>query len=319
MGSIVVVEDVWGDALERLAETHEVRREPDAWIDPDLLCHAVAGADAVVVRNRARVTAELLAAAPRLRVVARAGTGLDNIDVAAADRAGVVVSAARGANAVSVAEHTLLLALALLRDLPRHDRAVRAGTWQRRPGRELSGRTWGLLGLGATGLAVAELLRGFGTRLLAHDPYVDPAGERVRTAGVTVRDLDTVLAESDVLSVHLPATDETRNLLDARLLDTVKPGAVLVSVGRGEVIDEHALADALTAGHLAGAGLDVRAVEPPEPGPLDDLPSVIHSPHVAGITTESQERIVSVLAEDVAAVLDGREARNAVGTHRTSR
>jgi D-3-phosphoglycerate dehydrogenase / 2-oxoglutarate reductase len=319
VGSIVVVEDVWGDALEKLADTHEVRREPDAWIDPDLLRHAVAGADAVVVRNRALVTAELLAAAPNLRIVARAGTGLDNIDVPAADRAGIVVSAALGANAVSVAEHTLLLALALLRDLPRHDRAVRAGTWQRRPGRELSGRTWGLLGLGATGLAVAELLRGFGARVLAHDPYVDPTAERVRAAGVTVCGIDTVLGESDVLSVHLPATDETRSLLDTRLLDTVKPGAVLVSVGRGEVIDEQALAGALTSGQLAGAALDVRAVEPPEPGPLDDLPSVIFSPHVAGITVESQERIVSVLAEDVAAVLDGREARHSVGAHRAAR
>lgn len=314
-GPIVVVEDVWGEALETLAGTHDVRWEPDAWVDPDLLRHAVAEATAVVVRNRAQVTAELLEAAPALRIVARAGTGLDNIDVAAADRAGVVVSAARGANATSVGEHSLLLALGLLRELPEHDRAVHQGSWQRRPGRELSGKTWGLLGVGATGLAVAELLRGFGSRVLAYDPYVDPHDPRIRAAGVTMSDLDIVLGQADVLSVHLPATPETTGLLDADVFGRMKPGAVLISVGRGEVVDEQALADALESGHLAGAGLDVRAVEPPEPSPLDKVSSVIYTPHVAGITVESQERIVSVLADDVAAVLDGREARHAVGKH----
>lgn len=318
-GPIVVVEDVWGAALDKLAETHDVRWEPDAWVDADLLRHALSTATAVVVRNRARITAEVLEAAPDLRIVARAGTGLDNIDLAAADRSGVVVSAALGVNATSVAEHTLLLALGLLRELPEHDHAVRQGGWERRAGRELSGKTWGLLGVGATGLAVAGLLRGFGMRVLGYDPYVDPHSPQVRAAGVTMSDMDTVLAEADALSVHLPATDDTTGLVNAELLGRMKPGAILISVGRGEVVDEQALADALESGTLAGAALDVRATEPPSPGPLDKARSVIYTPHIAGVTVESQERIVSVLADDVAAVLGGGEARHAVGKHTGAR
>ncbi|MQA07557.1 MAG: phosphoglycerate dehydrogenase [Pseudonocardiaceae bacterium] len=312
-GPVAVIEDVWGEALSTLALTHEIRREPDAWVDPDLLRHAVSEARAVVVRNRTQVTAELLEAAPDLRIVARAGTGLDNIDVAAADRAGVVVSAARGANAVSVAEHTLLLALGVLRHLTEGDRLVRQGTWERRPGRELSGKTWGLLGVGATGLAVAELLRGFGVRVLGHDPYVAPDSPRIRAAGVALSDVDTVTSEADVLSVHLPAVPETIGLVGEELISRMKLGAVLVNVGRGEVLDEQALATAIEYGRLAGAGLDVRSSEPPGPSPLDKLDSVIYSPHIAGATAESQQRVVSMLAEDIEAVLAGYPARHAVG------
>ncbi|MEU5849444.1 NAD(P)-dependent oxidoreductase [Saccharopolyspora shandongensis] len=308
---IAVVEDVWGEALSGLARTHEVRRPPDAWIDPDMLRDAVSEAAAVVVRNRAQVTEELLAAAPDLKIVARAGVGLDNIDIAAADRAGVVVSAALGANAVSVAEHTLLLALGVLREVVAHNRAVRAGAWDRRAGVELSGKTWGLLGLGATGLAVAKLLRGFGMRIIGHDPYLDPKDPRL--GPVEAVGLDEVLAGADVLSVHLPATTETRNLVDAGLLGRMKPDAVLVNVGRGEVVDEAGLAAALRSGHLAGAGLDVRPTEPPGPSPLDGVESVIYTPHIAGITGESQERIVSRLVDDIRAVLSGTEARSSVG------
>ncbi|TWH18332.1 hydroxyacid dehydrogenase [Prauserella rugosa] len=315
-GPVVVVEDVWGPAFDTLAQRYELRWEPDAWVDPDLLRHTVSDAAAVVVRNKAQVTAQLLEAAPNLRVVARAGTGLDNIDVDAADRAGVVVSAARGVNATSVAEHTLTLALSVLRDVPAHDRAVREGGWDRRSGRELTGGTWGLLGFGATGAAVARVLRGFDMNVLAYDPYVDPASETVRASGVTMAAWERVLAEADVLSVHLPATPQTRHLLDAEAFAAVRPGVVLVSVGRGEVVDEDALTEALASGVVRGAGLDVRETEPPETSPLDGFPSVIYTPHVAGLTVESQERIVSALSDDIAAVLGGGKAASAVGAHR---
>ncbi|TCP44726.1 D-3-phosphoglycerate dehydrogenase/(S)-sulfolactate dehydrogenase [Tamaricihabitans halophyticus] len=313
-GPVAVVEDVAGAALDRLALTHDIRWEPDAWVDPDLLRHVMCEAHAVVVRNKAQITAQLLDAAPDLRIVARAGVGLDNIDIAAANAAGVVVSAARGANAVSVAEHTVLLALGVLRDVVAQDRAVRDGTWNRVPGRELSGKTWGLLGLGATGRAVAELLRGFRMRVVAHDPYVSVAEPWVATTGVELTDLDTVLGAADVLSVHLPETAETAGLLDAVRLAAMKPNAVLVNVGRGAVVDEQALADAVRAGALGGAGLDVRAVEPPGASPLDAVSRVLYTPHIAGITEESQERIVQLLAEDIEAVLAGQSARNAVGS-----
>ncbi|MBB3664205.1 D-3-phosphoglycerate dehydrogenase/(S)-sulfolactate dehydrogenase [Prauserella sediminis] len=314
-GSVAVVENVWGEAFDKLARTHDVRWEPDAWVDDDLLRHTLSGAQAVVVRNKARMTAEMLAAAPDLRIVARAGTGLDNIDLDAADNAGVVVSAALGVNAMSVAEHTLALALAVLREIPAHDRGVRNGEWNRSSGRELSGKTWGLLGFGATGMAVARVLRGFDVRVLAYDPYVDPAAADVREAGVTVTGWDEVLGSADVLSVHLPATRETRHVLSDEAFAAIRPGAVLVSAGRGEVIDESALAAALRSGTVAGAGLDVRESEPPGRSPLDAHPTVIYTPHVAGLTVESQERIASVLADDVQAVLAGRRAVNAVGKH----
>jgi D-3-phosphoglycerate dehydrogenase/(S)-sulfolactate dehydrogenase len=297
---VVVLEDVWGEPFERLAHKWTVDRTGAQ----------LAGARALVVRNRTRVDAELLDSAPSLEVVGRAGVGLDNIDVAAADARGVVVVAPLGANAISVAEHTVALALALTRDLRGHDRAVRAGRWTRTPGRELAGRTWGLLGLGATGRAVARLAGAFGMRVLAYDPYVDAV------TGAELADLDSVLSAADVLSVHLPATPQTRGLLGADALSRMRHGAILVNVGRGEVVDEHALAAALHSRRLAGAGLDVRATEPPSPGPLDDAPNLIFTPHVAGITVESQHRIASVLVDDIVAVLDGGEAAHAVGEHR---
>ncbi len=313
---IVIAEDVWGEPFEALAQQHAVLRRPDAWSDSDVLRDLLSSARALVVRNRTQVDAELISAAPRLEIVGRAGVGLDNIDVSAADARGVVVVAPLGVNAVSVAEHTLALALAVIRDLPAHDRAVRAGQWVRTPGRELAGHVWGLLGFGATARAVARLAVAFGMRVLAYDPYVDP--DLARQLDVQVADLDTVLSSVDVLSVHLPDTAQTKGLLAADALARMRPGAVLVSVGRGEVVDEAALADALQQGRIAGAGLDVRASEPPRPGPLDDAPNLIFTPHVAGITVESQGRIASILVDDITAVLAGDQATHAVGSHHSN-
>jgi len=306
---VVVVEDVWGPPLARLAAELPVARKPDAWRDADTLAEAVAGARALVVRNRTQVTSELLEACPELRVVARAGVGLDNIDVAAADDLGLVVVAALGANAVSVAE----LALALARRLLPLDRDCRAGGWNRSPGRELAGGTWGLLGAGATGRACARLARALGMHVLAYDPYLCAEHPTVADLDIRFDSLPAVLAGSDVISCHLPATDETRGLLGAELLSATRPHALLVSVGRGEVIDEEALADALESGRLGGAGLDVRADEPPALGRLEQLDNVVLTPHVAGITAESQDRIFEILADDIRSVLTGREARYAVG------
>lgn len=313
VADVLVVEDVWGEPFEALARDHRVRRRPDAWRDVAQVRTEVASARALVVRNRTRVDAALLDAAPHLQVVARAGVGLDNIDLLAADERGVVVVAPFGANAISVAEHTIALALSLTRELGQHDQAVRAGRWERRPGHDLSGRTWGVVGAGATGRAVGRLAAAFGMRVLGYDPYVPPgvAG----AAGIELRDLSEVLADADVVSVHLPGSGETRGLLNADAFALMRPGALLISVGRGEVIDESALADALGSGRLAGAGLDVRVQEPPSPGPLDDLPNVVFTPHVAGITVESQERIAAILAEDIRAVLGGSPAAHPAGAH----
>jgi D-3-phosphoglycerate dehydrogenase/(S)-sulfolactate dehydrogenase len=174
-----------------------------------------------------------------------------------------------------------------------------------------------VLGAGATGQAVARLATALRMRVRGYDPYAGAAA--ARAAGVELAGLDEVLGTADVLSVHLPLTAETRNLLDAGALARLRPGAIVISVGRGEVVDEAALAAALRSGGVGGAGLDVRAAEPPSAGPLDGAPNVIFTPHVAGITVESQHRIMSILAADIAAVLDGGGAAHAVGAHHTGR
>lgn len=316
---LVVLEGVWGAPLEELASDLVVRRHDDASVAPELLADLLAGARGVVVRNRTQVTADLLGACPDLQVVARAGVGLDNIDIKAADELGVVVVAPLGANAVSVAEHALTLALALSRRLVPTDRSTRGGQWDRTPGRELAGRRWGLLGAGATGRACARLARALGMTLVAYDPYLSADHPELAELDIRLMSLEEVARSADVVSCHLPATPETINLLGRRFFSAMRPDALLVNVGRGEVLDEDALADALAAGELAGAGLDVRSLEPPQPGRLEALDNVVLTPHVAGITTESQRRILQILAEETRAVLSGGAARYAVGAATSGR
>lgn len=310
---LLVVEDVWGPAFEALRYRLSIDYEPQLWTDRAALVERARGYRGIVVRNRTQVDAELLSQLPDLQVVARAGVGLDNIDLAAADRAGVVVTAARGANAQSVAELSLALALALARNLLVHDRATRAGSWQRTAGIELTGRTWGLLGAGATGQAVGRLVSPLCGRVLGYDTTLAGDDPRIRAAGVELVSLDRVIEESDVISVHLPATPATSGLVDRAFLRRMRPGALLINVGRGEVVDEAALAEALQDGHLGGAGLDVRVSEPPTPGLLETLDKVVVTPHIAGITREGQERVVSVLACDLEKLFAGEIADNAVG------
>lgn len=310
---VAIAEGVWGPPLEELARRRTVIRLPAAGSDHEKLAAAARQARALVVRNRTVVDEALLAHCPRLRIVGRAGVGLDNIDVAAADRAGVVVTAPLGANAVSVAEHTVGLALALSRRTVALDADCRAGNWTRTPGQELSGGTWGLLGAGATARACGRLVTALGMRALAYDPYIDPAHPGLAEAGIELAALDEVAAASDVLSCHVPATAETIRLVGRGLLARMRPGALFINVGRGEVVDEDALADAIESGSLGGAALDVRAAEPPARGRIERLANVILTPHIAGITAQSQLRILRVLADDIEAVLGGGQAASSVG------
>lgn len=277
------------------------------------LAKVLQGARSLVVRNRTLVTSELIGLCPDLKAIARAGVGLDNIDVSAADQHGVVVIAPLGSNAVSVAEHSVAMALALFRHILPLDRGTRSGGWDRRAGRELAGKVWGLLGAGATGRACARLARAFGMQVVAFDPYISPDHQELRDLGIELTDLVDVARRADVLSCHLPATEETVGLVGTDLIERMKPSAVLVSVGRGEVVDEGALAVALTEQRLAGAALDVRAEEPPIMGILETLDNVILTPHTAGITSESQGRILEILADELRAVLSGAQSRYAVG------
>ena len=310
---ILISEDVWSADFEALAATFPVVREPELWSNVSELKMKLATATALVVRNRTQVTRELIESAPHLKVIARAGVGLDNIDIKAADDHGVVVSAALGINATAVGEETLAMALALSRKLIELDASTRNGEWNRKAGSEISGKTWGLLGFGATARATAELLRGFKVKVLAYDPFAKPDAQYLQQINTTMTTLNDVVSQSDFLSIHLPATPETKNIINAALLSTMKKHAVIISVGRGEVIDEADLEVALKNGVITGAGLDVRAQEPPHDKRFTDLTNVVLAPHVAGITAESQAAINRVLVSEIRAALTGGEQKYAVG------
>jgi D-3-phosphoglycerate dehydrogenase/(S)-sulfolactate dehydrogenase len=309
---ILISEDVWGAPFQKLEGSFPITRNDDLWNNPEELKASLKDATALVVRNRTKVTAEIIAAAPKLKVIARAGVGLDNIDIKAADAAGVVVVAGLGANAVSVGELTLGLALALLRNVPGHDVATRDGGWVRTPGRELSGLTWGLLGCGATGLATAKLLQGFSCSVIGYDPYAK------NLSNIELTTFDDVLKRSDVVSIHMPSTAETNGSINASSLALMKPDAIIVNVGRGEVINEADLMAALKAKTIAGAALDVRAQEPPVKGEMEEIGNLILTPHVAGITKESQLRINQILTSNIELVLNSKPASHAVGALKES-
>jgi D-3-phosphoglycerate dehydrogenase/(S)-sulfolactate dehydrogenase len=309
---ILISEDVWGTPFQVLEGSFPITRNDDLWNNPEELKAALKDVKALVVRNRTKVTADVIAAAPGLKVIARAGVGLDNIDLKAADAAGVVVVAGLGANAVSVGELTLGLALSLLRNVPGHDVATRDGGWVRIPGRELSGLTWGLLGCGATGVATAKLIQGFNCSVLGYDPYAK------NVPGVELTSFEDVLKRSDVVSIHMPSTPETNGSINAATLALMKKDAIIVNVGRGEVINEADLIAALKAKTIAGAALDVRAQEPPTTGEMETIPNLILTPHVAGITKESQLRINQILTANIELVLNSKPATHAVGALRES-
>lgn len=313
---ILVTEGVWGPAFAELEITHRIVQDPELWQNPEFLKEKIADATALVIRNRTQVTAELLAAAPQLKIIARAGVGLDNIDLKAADALGIVVVAGLGANATSVGELTVGLGLSLLRNIPNAVVETKAGKWNRAAGMELSGRTWSLLGCGATGLATARLLSGFNINFLGFDPYVNADDLRLTGLNIRMTSLEEALLNADILSIHMPATAQTTHLINSERISTMKAGAFIINVGRGEVINEADLIVALKSGRLAGAGLDVREVEPPTTGELENLPNVILTPHIAGITHESQAKITGILAENLDLVLSGKPAAHAVAQHK---
>lgn len=306
---IVVAEEL---PLENLAHFqrlgHPVAYEPALARDrPGLLARA-GEATALVVRNAVRVDAELFAAAPRLRVVGRLGVGLDNVDLAAAREAGVPVVTAGDANAVAVAEYVFAALLHFARRLAGADASVRAGRWDRMAwgGWELAGKALGIVGLGRIGRRVAARARAFEMACLAFDPLLPPDDPVPGQLGVRRVDLDELLASSDFVTLHAPGGAGTRHLIGAAELRRMRPGGILVNAARGTLVDEAALAEALASGHLGGAALDTRAVEPP--GRWDALlalPQVLHTPHVAGLTREAQERTARRVAEDVGRVLRG--------------
>jgi D-3-phosphoglycerate dehydrogenase / 2-oxoglutarate reductase len=272
----------------------------------------IAEADALIVRSATKVTAELMDKAPKLRAVGRAGVGVDNIDLEAATKRGVLVMSTPGGNAVSVAEHTFALLLALARQVPRLDKAIHEGRWEKSStaGTEVRGKTLGLIGLGRIGSEVAVRAEAFDMRVLGYDPYISEAAAREINVGLVP--FETLLAESDFISLHAALNSATQNLINATTIEKMKSGARIINAARGELIDEAALAEALKSGKLAGAALDVFAEEPPKNSPLIGLPNVIGTPHVAGSTTEAQEEVGTQVAVQVKDYLADGIIRNAV-------
>ena len=265
-------------------------------------------ADAIIVRNVERIDDDILAASPRLKVVAKHGVGVNDIDLAAAKARSIPVLAAVGANAHSVAEHALMLMLALIKDVRNQDAFVRGGGWEKKTynGHELRGRTLGLVGIGMIGRAFALMAEPVGLTTIAYDPFAPPEtfGPHVRR----VETLDELLRSSDVVNLHCPLTPKTRNLIGARELSMMKPQALLINTARGGVVDEAALIEVLRSGKIAGAGLDSFSPEPPaNDNPLWALPNVIVTPHVGGVTEEARREVSLMTVRNVLALLDGRE------------
>src|SRR3954465_6658901 len=285
---VLVAEELAPSALAVLADDFEVRQVDGA--DRAALLPALADVDAVIVRSATMIDAEALAAASRLKVVARAGVGLDNVDVAAATARGVLVVNAPTSNIVSAAEHAVALLLAVARRVPQASASLRAGEWKRSKftGVEMTEKTVGVVGLGRIGVLFAQRMSAFGTRLLAYDPYVPAA--RAAQIGVRLVPLDDLLRESDFISIHLPKTPETIGLIGERELGLCKPGAVIVNAARGGLLDEHALAQALKEGRVGGAGVDVYATEPCTDSPLFGFDNVVATPHLGASTHEAQDK-----------------------------
>ncbi|MCC7078525.1 MAG: phosphoglycerate dehydrogenase [Acidimicrobiia bacterium] len=309
---VLVTEKIAHAGVQLLRDAgHDVSVELE--LTPDGLLEHVADADALIVRSATQVTRDVIAAAPHLAVVGRAGIGVDNIDLDAATSAGVLVVNAPTSNVVSAAEHTMALLLAQARNLGQADATLREGKWERKrlEGVELYGKTLGILGLGRVGSLVAERCLAFGMRVLAYDPFVSE--ERAKALGVDLaRSVDDVFAEADMITVHLPRTPETEGLLDADAIAKMKPGVRIVNVARGGIVDEADLAEALRTGRVGGAGVDVFADEPCTDSPLFDVPTAVVSPHLGASTVEAQDRAGITIAEQVVAALAGDFAAYAV-------
>jgi D-3-phosphoglycerate dehydrogenase len=307
---VLIAEELAPSVLAVLGDGFDVRHVDGA--DRGQLLPALAEADAVLIRSATRIDQEALAAAPRLKVVARAGIGLDNVDIPAATARGVMVVNAPQSNIVSAAEQAVALLLACARNIAPANAALKDGKWERSKwtGVEIADKTVGVVGLGRIGVLFAQRMSAFGVRLVAYDPYVQPA--RAAQIGVRLVSLEELLRESDFISIHLPKTPETVGLIGEKELATCKPGVRFVNAARGGLVDEHALAQAIKDGHVAGAGIDVFATEPCTDSPLFEFDSVVVTPHLGASTVEAQDKAGIAVARSVKLALEGDFVPDAV-------
>jgi D-3-phosphoglycerate dehydrogenase / 2-oxoglutarate reductase len=309
---IVIADQLPVSAVELLSSISGWTVDARAGRAPDVLAPDLEKADALIVRSATKVDEKLLARAPKLRVIARAGTGIDNVDLGAASARGILVMNAPGGNSVSVAEHALALMLSLARSVPAADATMKRGQWDKKKllGAELRGKTLGLVGLGRIGQEVGSRARAFGMEIVAHDPFISE--EVAASLGIKLLSLDGMCEASDYISLHIPATTETRHLFGKARLAKCRKHVRIINTARGELIDEAALAEAIESGHVAGAALDVFEKEPPADWKLAQLPQVVATPHIAASTAEAQELVGLETASAVRDYLTLGVIRNAV-------
>lgn len=301
----VLVCDTLDVATLGLTDSFEVDYEPK--ITKEELLAKVEGYDALVVRSRTKVDAEVISRASRLKIIARPGTGLDNIDLRAANAKGVEVVNSPEALVEAVAEHVVGLMLAVARSIPAADASMKSGVWdkQRFVGTELKGKTLGIAGLGRIGRRVAEIARAMGLTLLGYD-VIEVPQETLAALGCRMVDLDSLFASSDFITLHVPLTSETRHMVDTRRISLMKRTAVLINTSRGEVIDEAALVKALKEGEIGGAALDVFEHEPPGPE-IVSAPNIITTPHIGGQTKDAQDTAVTIVGAKINQFFAGRQ------------
>ncbi len=307
---ILVVEPLAAEGLELLRAHHDV--DEKLGLERAEIAAILPEYDALVVRSQVQVDAELIAAGTRLVVVGRAGVGVDNVDLESATRAGITVVNAPTGNTIAAAEHTLALLYGLARRTAPADASMRRGEWKRSQftGVELRGKTLGIVGLGKIGQAIAVRARAMEMTVIGSDPFVTL--DQAANIGVELVAFDDLVARSDVITVHVPMTRTTRGLINAAAIERMKPGVMLLNVARGGILDEQDVADALTAGRIAGAAVDVFEAEPPVGSPLLDAPNTLLTPHLGASTAEAQVAVAEEVAEQILEVLDGRPARYAV-------
>lgn len=314
MYRVLVSDTLSTQGLDLLKSYPEIEVVYSPGLKPDELKEVLKEIDGIVIRSGTKLTADVLEGQTRLKVVARAGVGVDNVDLPTATRQGIIVSNTPDGNTISTAEHTIAMMMALCRSIGPASQSMRSGVWDRKSfgGSQLAGKTVGVIGLGRIGVAVARRCVGLEMKVLGFDPFMSE--ERAAENGIELyRNVDEMLVQCDVVTVHTPLTDDTRNLIDAKRLASMKKGVRLVNCARGGIINEEDLADAIESGHVAGAALDVFSKEPPPADfRLTKLPQVLSTPHLAASTDEAQEQVALEAAEIVANFLTKNEVRSAV-------
>lgn len=311
---VLITEKVEGPWIEEIKSRFSVKVEHELWQNPDKLKDLISDCNAIIIRNQTNLSKDIISEAKDLKIIARAGAGLNNIDVEAASESGIVVVNTPDQNSIAVAEHTIGMMLSLARKMTSANAHMQKGIWNREKfiGSELYDKTLGVVGLGRIGFLTALRAKAFGMNILAYDKFVSPDAAFVTESHAKLVELDELLENSDFVSCHIPLTSDTQHLFGYERFCQMKSTAFFLNLARGEVVDEKGLIQALKKGKILGAGLDVREKEPPESNPFSMMENIILTPHIAAFTEEAQERVASALCKDVIKVLDGKAAKNFV-------